>query len=153
MGDSDKIEYCAGYYGGTRRPNPNNPDSDSDGLLNGYEMEPFNTNVCVADTDCDTLPDGIEIACRTAPLADNGFYRGSDADYPADTFADQVAALGYTVADFRSLFADPRDQPNPREWDTDGDALDDNVEFGPGRLAVSTSTAPYDPATDTGYSP
>ncbi len=143
MSDDDEIGYCAGYYGGTLRPNPNNPDSDGDGLLDGYEMEPFNTDVCVADTDCDTLPDGIEIACRTAPTAANGFCRSPD--YDTDTFADQVAALGYAVADFPGLFADPRDQPNPREADTDGDGLRDDVEFGPGRLATSIFDTLYSP--------
>ncbi len=143
MGDMDEITYCSGYYGGSRRPDPNNPDSDSDGLLDGYELAPFSTDPCVADTDCDTLPDGIEVACRTEPTAANGFCRAPD--YDTDTFANQAAAVGYTVADFPGLFVDPRDQPNPREWDTDGDGLDDNVEFGPGVIVTSAGTTPYSP--------
>jgi len=139
MGDSDEIGYCAGYYGGTLRPNPNNPDSDSDGLMDGYELAPFATDVCVADTDCDTIPDGIEVACRTEPTAANGFYRGGTGSY-ADTFS----ALGYSFA-FPTDFNDERDQPNPREADTDGDGLRDDVEFGPGVIVYSSSTTPYSP--------
>jgi hypothetical protein len=47
MGDYDEIGYCGGYYGGSLRPDPNNPDSDEDGLLDGYELAPFATDVCV----------------------------------------------------------------------------------------------------------
>ncbi|MCK5245256.1 Ig-like domain repeat protein, partial [Candidatus Bipolaricaulota bacterium] len=124
MDDADEISYCGGYFGGSLRPNPNIPDSDGDGLMDGYELAPFATDVCVADTDCDTLPDGIEVACRTAPTADNGF--------DETTFA----ALGYSFT-FPTDFNDGRDQPNPREADTDGDALRDDIEFGPGDLATS----------------
>ncbi len=131
MGDMDEIGYCAGYYGGSRRPDPNTPDSDGDGLLDGYEMEPFNTDVCVADTDCDTLPDGIEVACRTEPTADNGFD------------VDSFSALGYSGYSFP--FADPRDHPNPREGDTDGDGLRDDIEFGPGKLASDINDTTYSP--------
>jgi len=130
MGDMDEIGYCAGYYGGTLRPSPNIPDSDSDGLLDGYELAPFATDVCVADTDCDTLPDGIEVACRTSPTSENGF--------EVTTFA----ALGYTDS---FPFSDLRDHPNPREGDTDGDGLNDFVEFGPGDLAASASDSSYSP--------
>jgi len=131
MSDADEIGYCAGYYGGTLRPNPNIPDSDSDGLLDGYELAPFATDVCVADTDCDTLPDGVEVACRTLPAAGSGF--------DMTTFA----ALGYSAYTFP--FADLRDHPDPREGDTDGDGLNDFVEFGPGDLATSTSDSTYSP--------
>jgi len=123
MGDYDEISYCGGYYGGTLRPNPNISDSDSDGLMDGYELAPFYTDVCVTDTDCDTLPDGVEVACRTEPTADNGF----------DTA--KFNALGYSYT-FPADFADKRDQPNPREADTDGDGLRDDTELGPGDIGT-----------------
>ena len=62
MGDLDEIEEAGGYYGGSRRPDPNNPDSDGDGLLDGDEAGVYNTYFCVADTDCDTVSDGDEVA-------------------------------------------------------------------------------------------
>lgn len=131
MSDSDEIGYCAGYYGGTLRPNPNISDSDGDGLRDGYELAPFSTDLCVADTDCDTLPDGVEVACRTLPDEGNGF--------DMTTFA----ALGYSAYTFP--FGDLRDHPNPREGDTDGDGLNDSIEFGPGDLATSTLDSTYSP--------
>ncbi|MCK4392267.1 Ig-like domain repeat protein, partial [Candidatus Bipolaricaulota bacterium] len=155
MGDMDEIGYCAGYYGGSLRPDPNNPDSDSDGLMDGYELAPFATDVCVADTDCDTLPDGVEIACRTDPTAVNGFYRGGYTSYNT-TYDDTFAALA-DVIDIGGAtvfpFADLRDHPNPREGDTDGDGLADDIEFGQGRLAVDTSTPYAQNATSGYYSP
>jgi hypothetical protein len=63
MGDMDEIGYNTGWFGGSLRPNPLIPDSDSDGLLDGVESAVmYPTNVCVADTDCDTVPDGAEVA-------------------------------------------------------------------------------------------
>jgi len=62
MGDLDEIEEAGGFYGGSRRPDPNNPDSDGDGLSDGDEAGLYNTSFCVADTDCDTETDGTEVA-------------------------------------------------------------------------------------------
>ncbi|MBC7098841.1 hypothetical protein H5T52_06940 [Candidatus Bipolaricaulota bacterium] len=133
MGDADEISYAGGYIGGSRRPHPKNPDSDGDGLLDGSELAPYGTNVCVADSDCDTVPDGAEIACKFGTNAD-GF------------------APGFSYGEYSFPFSDPRDWPNPNEGDTDGDGLRDDVEFGPGRLATSVTDiySPYvnDPDSD-----
>jgi len=129
MGDMDEIGYNTGWFGGSLRPNPLIPDSDSDGLLDGVESAVmYPTNVCVADTDCDTLPDGAEVATVMAPTEDNGF--------DTSTFA----ALGYSYV---FPFADVRDQSDVREADTDSDGLRDDVEFGPGALATSISDTNY----------
>jgi len=61
LGDYDEISEAGGYYGGSRRPNPNDSDSDDDGLSDGDEAGLYNTSFCVADTDCDTTSDGAEV--------------------------------------------------------------------------------------------
>jgi hypothetical protein len=131
MGDMDEIAYNTGWFGGTLRPNPLIPDSDGDGILDGNEgAVMYPTNVCLKDTDCDTIPDGAEVATFMAPTADNGFN-------PA-TWAVVAAAYPYTFP-----FADVRDQADPRVADTDNDGLSDKVEFGPGALATSISDTNY----------
>ncbi len=131
MGDGDEIFYNSGWFGGDLRPNPTNPDSDADGLLDGSESAVmYPTNVCLKDTDCDTVPDGAEVATLMAPTADDGFN--------TDTWAAIAAAYPYAFP-----FADPRDQSDPLQADTDGDGLRDDVEFGPGKLATSTTDTDY----------
>lgn len=41
--------------------NPDNPDTDGDGLNDGQEVNQFGTNPKQQDTDGDTLPDGAEV--------------------------------------------------------------------------------------------
>jgi hypothetical protein len=50
---------------------PNNPDQDSDGLLDGLESGPnaiYHTSYFLADTDHDGFSDGEEVKMRTNPL-------------------------------------------------------------------------------------
>lgn len=47
---------------------PNNPDTDSDGLSDGDEVMIYHTNPLLADTDGDGIPDGVEIQTGTNPL-------------------------------------------------------------------------------------
>lgn len=47
---------------------PNNPDTDKDGLLDGDEVKIFKTNPLKADTDGDGVKDGTEIRSGTNPL-------------------------------------------------------------------------------------
>jgi len=133
MGDPDEIAEAGGYYGGSRRPDPNNPDSDGDGLLDGAEAQRFQTDYCVPDTDCDNLSDGVEVAAANDPF--NGAAANKDAGF------DSIPAYG----GFTFPFADPKDHPNAREIDTDGDGLNDDIEFGPGKTVTVH--------TDTDYSP
>jgi hypothetical protein len=58
MSDGLEILVAGGYYGGTRRPDPTDADSDGDGLKDGEEWYTYDTNPCVADTDCDGVIDG-----------------------------------------------------------------------------------------------
>ncbi len=131
MGDGDEIFYNSGMFGGNLRPNPTNPDSDADGILDGNESAVmYPTNVCLKDTDCDTIPDGAEVATLVEPSGDFGFN--------PDTWTAIAAEYPYTFP-----FADPRDQSDPLQTDTDGDGLSDTIEFGPGRLATSVADTNY----------
>ncbi len=47
---------------------PNNPDTDGDGLNDGDEVNKYHTNPLLADTDGDGIPDGVEIQTGTNPL-------------------------------------------------------------------------------------
>jgi hypothetical protein len=47
---------------------PNDADSDGDGLLDGAEVSTHATNPAVADTDLDGFDDGAEVAAGTDPL-------------------------------------------------------------------------------------
>ncbi|CAN5691482.1 hypothetical protein BH11VER1_BH11VER1_15280 [soil metagenome] len=46
----------------TQNTDPLNPDTDHDGLKDGYEVNTSHTNPLLADTDGDTLSDGFEVA-------------------------------------------------------------------------------------------
>jgi len=48
--------------------NPNNPDTDGDGLTDGDEVNKYHTNPLLPDTDGDLIPDGVEIQTGTNPL-------------------------------------------------------------------------------------
>jgi len=102
-----------GFRVGNRRPDPVNEDSDGDGLKDGYEADVTKTDFCVADTDCDTIPDGAEAASGLGVT--DGFVAGYTYGSPAYTFPFDI-----------------KDQTNPREWDSDGDGLTDTQEFAPG---------------------
>lgn len=47
---------------------PNNPDTDHDGLLDGAEVDTYHTNPLKADTDGDGYSDGQEVWHGTNPL-------------------------------------------------------------------------------------
>ena len=132
MGDADEIFYNSGWMGGTLRPNPLIPDSDADGILDGNEgAVMYPTNVCLKDTDCDTIPDGAEVATLMDPTDDN-------SGFNPDTWTAIAAEYPYTFP-----FADPRDQSDPLQTDTDGDGLSDTIEFGPGALATLITDTNY----------
>jgi ELWxxDGT repeat protein len=52
----------------TEGTDPNDPDSDGDGLLDGAEVHAHGTNPLLADTDGDGYDDAIEIAGGSDPL-------------------------------------------------------------------------------------
>ena len=92
---------------------PNNPDSDDDGLTDGAEIFVHGTNPLVADTDGGSVSDGDEVSLGTNPKNEEDDIQFSDLDTDKDGLTDQEeAAIG----------------SNPNIADTDGDGLSDGVE-------------------------
>ena len=86
--------------------NPLNPDTDSDGLSDGDEVHKYKTDPNKADTDGDGLKDGEEVnTYRTDPLK---------ADTDGDGLNDSDEVLKYKT--------------DPLKADTDGDGLKDGDE-------------------------
>ena len=101
--DNDELSDYDEFYGPT---DPLNPDSDSDGLLDGEEVNIYNTNPLIDDTDSDGLLDGEEVnTYATDPLQED-----SDSDSLSD---------GYEI---NNSFT------NPLNNDTDSDSLSDGSE-------------------------
>jgi hypothetical protein len=55
-----------------RGTNPDNPDSDGDGILDGAEITITKTNPLKADTDGDGMKDGSEVLRGRDPLKKDG---------------------------------------------------------------------------------
>jgi hypothetical protein len=86
---------------------PNNPDSDTDGLLDGEEVQTYQTDPNNADSDQDGLSDGLEINLYiTNP---------NNEDTDGDTLAD-----GNEISEYGS---------DPNNADTDNDLLPDGTEL------------------------
>jgi outer membrane protein OmpA-like peptidoglycan-associated protein/opacity protein-like surface antigen len=109
--------------------NPDNPDTDGDGLKDGEEYLTYKTDPLKADTDGDGLNDGDEVfKYKTDPLkADTDGDGLNDGDeilkfqtdpLKADTDGDGLKD-GEEVLKYKS---------NPLKTDTDGDGLNDGEE-------------------------
>ncbi len=97
--------------------NPNEPDTDRDGLADGAERSTYGSDPTRTDTDADTLGDGFEVTPHPLSLVIDGA--------PAD----------------RSVVTSPVSR------DTDGDGLGDAAEWG-GADLVGFGTDPSDADTD-----
>ncbi len=85
---------------------PNNPDTDGDGLTDGEEVKRYHTNPLNPDTDGDGLTDGEEVhKYHTDP---------TKWDTDGDGLSDGDEIFKYHT--------------NPLLWDTDGDGLSDGEE-------------------------
>lgn len=100
--------------------NPNNPDSDGDGLTDGQEVNEYETNPLKADTDQDGLNDYDEVIVHK-----------TDPKKP-DTDGDQLSD-GDEVAQYRT---------DPLKKDSDEDGLSDKEEV------VDLGTDPLNADTD-----
>lgn len=127
---------------------PNNPDSDGDGISDGCEDRDHNGVVgqfppeldpTKADTDGDGLPDGVEDANHNGVYdASAGETNGTNADTDADGIRDGDedrnhdglwnCSIKNSDGSFTVIPGDPCEM-NPRLLDTDGDGLPDNVEL------------------------
>ncbi len=92
---------------------PNNPDTDGDGLSDGLEVNQFGTQPTNQDSDGDTLKDGQEVnELNTSPI---------NPDTDGDSLNDGVEVANGS---------------NPLKTDTDGDGISDDQDSDP----VNTST-------------
>ena len=68
--------------------NPENPDTDEDGLADGAEVDEHGTDPLDADTDDDRLPDGMEIELGTDPFEvdtdGDGYLDGDEVNEESD---------------------------------------------------------------------
>lgn len=108
--DGDGLSNVKETFIGT---DPNNPDTDGDGLSDGAEVNQWGTLPTNQDSDGDTLKDGQEVnELQTSPI---------NADTDGDSLNDGIEVAGGS---------------NPLKIDTDGDGLADNQDSDP----VNTST-------------
>jgi serine/threonine protein kinase len=92
---------------------PNNPDTDGDGLSDGLEVNQYGTQPTNQDSDGDTLKDGQEVnELNTSPI---------NPDTDGDSLNDGVEVAAGS---------------NPLKTDTDGDGISDDQDSDP----VNTST-------------
>ncbi len=99
---------------------PNNPDSDKDGLKDGEEVTVYYTNPLKSDSDADGLKDGEEVfKYKTNP---------NKMDSDNDKLSDGDEVLKYNT--------------DPLKADTDGDGLSDGEEV------LNTNTDPNNPDSD-----
>ncbi len=118
-GDSDGLNNLAEQAAGA---NPTLNDSDSDGLIDGAEVNVHGTSPAAADTDGDGLSDGDEInTYLTDPLA-------SDSDGDGLTDGDEIA-LHIT---------------DPNDSDSDGDGFNDGIEVITGTNPNLASSVPLE---------
>jgi outer membrane protein OmpA-like peptidoglycan-associated protein len=106
--DADDDDADALYNGEERKfgTDPENPDTDGDGIKDGEEVKRYRTNPLRADTDGDGLPDGEEVQkYKTIPTR-------MDSD-------------GDGLSDGDEIF---KNKTEPLKIDTDGDGLPDGDE-------------------------
>lgn len=128
---------------------PDNPDTDNDGLSDGVEELVLITDPLNPDTDDDGVTDGQELELGTDPLNidsdDDLLYDGGEIIYETDPLNPDTDGDGLTDGDEVYFY-----ETDPTEADTDGDGVNDYEEvFGGGsttqrgevvQLAVSTDS-------------
>ena len=120
--DTDGDGLSDGEEVNTYKTNPLNPDTDGDGLSDGQEVTQYKTDPNKADTDGDGLSDGEEVnTYKTDP---------NKADTDGDGLSDNAEVTNYKT--------------DPLKADTDGDSLNDGAEVN------IYKTDPLNPDTDGG---
>jgi Lysozyme like domain/Bacterial TSP3 repeat/NlpC/P60 family len=101
---------------------PADPDTDGDGITDGYELIVLGTNPDLADSDFDGIDDGLELSYGLDPTkADN-----PDPDQPLEAPADlSVDSDGDGISDWGEQLAGT----DPHKADTDGDGVLDGDEL------------------------
>ncbi len=109
---------------------PDNPDSDSDGLNDGEEVIVYQTMPLIQDTDGDGLLDGEETTYTTKPLIYDTDIDGlNDGEEIKTHKTDPVKndTDGDTLFDGKEI----KIGTNPTDRDTDRDGIDDNLDPNP----------------------
>ncbi|GEM_PF-619665 len=105
-------------------------DPDGDGLINYVELE-LGTDRFSADTDGDSIPDGVEVGDDPgAPLNSDGdaLIDALDQDSDADGIPDLVEAGDSDLAT-APVDSDGDGEPDYRDTDADDDGIPDSVEW------------------------
>ncbi len=135
--DDDDLDNLQEYILHT---DPNDPDSDGDGLEDGAEVATYGTDPANPDSDGDGLNDGDELAAGTSPLDpdhdDDGMTDGWEVQYGLDPLVDD--STGDADADGLDNLEEFLHGTNPQNADTDSDGFTDAEE-------VAAGTNPNDP--------
>ena len=148
--DSDGLTNLDEFQLGTE---PNNTDTDSDGLLDGDEVNRYQTSPQLADSDGDLLLDGLEVELLSNPLSSDSDNDGLldhyeysfGTDINVDDAGNDLDSDGLTNLEEFQLGTEPnntdtdsdglldgdevnRHQTNPQLGDSDGDRLLDGLE-------------------------
>jgi hypothetical protein len=105
--DSDGLSNLLEFYNGT---NPQDSDSDDDGLNDGPEVLTYNSHPLLTDSDADGLTDFFEVNTSLT----NPILVDTDTDGLTDFFEVNTSLT------------------NPNNYDSDGDGFPDNVELAKG---------------------
>lgn len=110
--------------------NPNEKDTDGDGLRDDEEISVTRTDPCLFDTDGDGLSDGDEVERQTNPLlVDTDDDEMPDGWEIANGFNPRVAdGVSDADSDGLSNLLEWQSGTDPRNPDTDGDGLIDSRE-------------------------
>ncbi|UCF10023.1 MAG: hypothetical protein JSW65_08180, partial [Candidatus Bipolaricaulota bacterium] len=104
-------------------------DSDDDGLSDREELEIYFTNPLVADTDGDGADNVIT---ARDPAFSDGAHPAllGHAGAPIACLSDCEEAFSATT--MGGFIGNPLDETDPLQLDTDGDGINDDIEFNPG---------------------
>ncbi len=140
--DTDGDGLMDGEEVNTYFTNPLNPDTDADGLNDGDEVYKYKTDPNKADTDGDGLKDGDEVMnYKSDPLKtdtdDDGLKDGDEVlKYKTDPLKADTDGDGLNDGDEVMTY-----KTDPLKMDTDGGTIGDGVE-------VNRGTDPLDPSDD-----
>ena len=111
-------------------------DSDADGLDDLLEAKTYGTKVGLADTDGDTIRDGLEVTLGLNPLASDT--ETLDTDLNGDGIDDSVGLRLGIALDEANNDGDTLTNAeeialgtDPMRWDTDGDRVEDGADAFP----------------------
>jgi hypothetical protein len=126
--DQDMI---ADHFEAKYNLDPDNPDSDGDGITDGYELINLKTDALAADSDFDAMSDAAEVEAGTNPnMPDNPAAPAALTDEAlSDVDGDGIGSLGERLAG-----------TDPRSADSDSDLLADGDE-------IQLGSDPLDPTS------